>query len=180
MKQLIILIVFTCCFEVNVSAQFKVGVFDLDIMVQVLPEYRHSVDSLLQVYTDDSLAQEFEFYQQEYKKIDSTFKIDSVLKKSKSILDFKNSQRQQIALTIINFEKIAEVKINRKRALLSKPLYEKVFAAYKKVQSESKFNLILKPNSYELLSNVENVFVFVAKELRIKLPQELIDLGKMH
>ena len=43
----------------------KVGVFDLDLMVQAMPGYR-SVDSLVQIYERDSLGVEYEYYQNEY------------------------------------------------------------------------------------------------------------------
>ena len=36
-----------------------------------------------------------------------------------------------------------------------------------------KYTLILKPNTYELGSQLENVFLFVAKELKVQLPPEL-------
>ena len=56
---------------------FRVGVFDLDRMVQAMPAYHATVDSLLQTYANDSLSQEYVYYQQEYARVDSSYKIDS-------------------------------------------------------------------------------------------------------
>jgi hypothetical protein len=158
------------------NAQYKVGVFDIDVMVQLLPEYGY-VDSALDIYNKDSLSQEYDFYQKEYLKLDSAYRVDSALKKSKVILEFKKSQREQVAFTLINFNKVAEYKINQKRTILAKPLYERVFSAYKKVQLAKKYDLILKPGSYEILSNVDNVFVWVAKELNVSLPPDVKNFG---
>ena len=47
------------------AQQMKVGVFDMDLMVQAMPPYRQ-VDSLVQIYERDSLAGEYEIYQSEY------------------------------------------------------------------------------------------------------------------
>ncbi|HXL57535.1 MAG TPA: hypothetical protein VN958_14825, partial [Chitinophagaceae bacterium] len=57
------------------AQQMKIGVFDIDVMVQVMPDYRN-VDSLLQIYQNDSLNAEYEVYTNEYKRLDSTYKAD--------------------------------------------------------------------------------------------------------
>jgi Skp family chaperone for outer membrane proteins len=69
------------CFTVKTSnAQtapaLKIGVFDLDIMVQALPEYR-GIDSLTQIYQRDTLGAEYSVYQSEYQRLDSTLHADS-------------------------------------------------------------------------------------------------------
>jgi hypothetical protein len=158
------------------KSQYKIGVFDIDIMVQVLPEYSTSVDSVIETYTRDSIVQEYHFYEQEYLKADSSYRSDSALNKPKAILDFKTARRQDLAERMLDFNKVAEYKINQKRSLLARPLYEKVFAAYRKVQLTHNYDLILKPGSYELLSKVDNVFIDVAKELHVKLPKQLEEL----
>jgi hypothetical protein len=48
------------------SQTLKVGVFDLDLMVQAMPAYQ-AVDSLMQIYDRDSLGAEEEYNQMEYK-----------------------------------------------------------------------------------------------------------------
>lgn len=173
-----ILIALIClsCQAFSQTSSFKVGVFDIDIMVQVMPEYRSSVDSMLQVYTQDSLVKEYDFYKQEYSRADSSYRMDSVLKKPKSILNIKDQQRQQLAYDIINFQQIADQRIAIKRAWLARPLYDKVMAAYKRVMEKQQYNLILKPNSYEMFSHIDNVFERVAKELNVRLPKELTEL----
>jgi hypothetical protein len=73
----------------NTKAQsLKVGVFDIDLMVQAMPGYR-AVDSLVQIYEADSLAVELQYYQMEFQRLDSIYKTDSALvaagKKSKNL-----------------------------------------------------------------------------------------------
>lgn len=163
------------------AQQFKIGVFDMDVMVQVLPGYR-AVDSLVQLYDRDSLSAEYDVYMSEYQRLDSTYKTDSALvaqgKKSKALLDYTTSERQKMGMNIAYWQQIAQQKEDNKRAQLAQPLYEQVAAAYKKVLDAKKYSLILKPQTIELGSNVDNLFISVAKELKLtSLPQELLQFG---
>ena len=163
------------------AQQFKVAVFDIDIMVQAMPGYR-SVDSLLQLYERDSLGAEYEIYQSEYQRLDSTYKADSALvaagTKSKALLDYTASERQKMAMNLVYWQQIAQNKSENKRGQLAQPLYEQVANAYKKVLDSKKYTLILKPQTYELGFPIDNLFISVAKELKLtELPQQLIYLG---
>lgn len=163
------------------AQQFKVAVFDIDIMVQAMPGYR-SVDSLLQIYERDSLGAEYEIYQSEYQRLDSTYKTDSALvaagTKSKALLDYTAGERQKMAMNLVYWQQIAQNKSENKRGQLAQPLYEVVANAYKKVLDSKKYTLILKPQTYELGFPIDNLFISVAKELKLtELPQQLLYLG---
>lgn len=165
----------------QVNAQFKVAVFDIDLMVQALPGYG-TVDSLVQVYEKDSLGTEYEYYQWEYHRLDSTYKADSVLvtegKKQKSLLDMVGADRQKMAINIVYWQQIAQNKSDNKRRQLAQPLYNVVITAYQKVLTRKKYSLILKPNTFEGGFPVDNLFISVAKELKLTgLPQELLYAG---
>ena len=166
----------------NTKAQtYKVGVFDIDLMVQAMPGY-HIVDSLLQIYETDSLGAESQYNQSEYHRLDSTYKADSALvaagKKSKVLLDMVAADRQKVAINIVYWQQIAQNKSNNKRSQLSKPLYDAVATAYKKVLARKKYTLILKPQTYEAGFAIDNIFIAVARELKLtELPQDLLYLG---
>ena len=53
---------------------FKVGVFDIDLMVQALPEYR-DVDSVTNCMKEIHWLTEYQIYQSEYQRLDSTLKV---------------------------------------------------------------------------------------------------------
>lgn len=151
----------------------KIGVFDLDLMVRALPEYRN-VDSLTANYEQDSLASEYQNYQSEYQRLDSTYKADSAAKRPQSVLDYSKNLRQQMAFNIAYFNNIGQQKSDSYRGQLAQPLYAKVVAAYKKVLTAKKYTLILKPNSYEVGFPIENMFPLVAKEMNVTLPPGLM------
>ncbi|HRH48086.1 MAG TPA: OmpH family outer membrane protein [Panacibacter sp.] len=163
------------------AQQFKVGVFDLDLMVQAMPGYGY-VDSLVNIYNTDSLGAEYEIYTTEYKRLDSTYKADSVKvaagTKSATILAYTDGERRKMMTNLVYWQQIAQKKSEDRRGLLAQPLYEKVAAAYKKVLDARKYTLVLKPQTYELGFAIDNIFISVAKELKLTdLPQQLIYLG---
>ncbi|HEX6914042.1 MAG TPA: OmpH family outer membrane protein [Chitinophagaceae bacterium] len=165
--------------ETNAQAQsIKVGFFDLETMVTVMPGYR-SVDSLLQIYERDSLTSEYEFYQSEFRRLDSTFKADSVAGKAKNVLDLIQRQRSEVAMNLIYWQQIAQNKMENKRNMLAGPLFQQVFAAYQKILQKGNYTFVLNPQALETysynmgLTKAENLFIPVAKELKVQLPQEL-------
>jgi Skp family chaperone for outer membrane proteins len=159
------------------SAQIKVGVFDLDEMVQVMPGYR-VVDSLLRIYQADSLGAEYQIYLSEYQRLDSTLKSDSVKGTPKAKMDFENQQKQQAMAYLVNWQQYGNQKLEAKRGQLAQNLYQQVQASYVKILEAKKYTLILKPGAYEFGSKVDNLFISVAKDLKLtELPQELLVLG---
>jgi len=148
-------------------------VFDLDLMVRALPEYR-SVDSLTQLYERDTLAQEYQVYMSEFQRLDSTLKADSAKGTvPKTVMDYNNQQKQQMQFNLVYWQNIAQNKSDQYRGNLAAPLYQRVVTAYKKVVAAKKYNLILKPDSYEVGFPIENMFPLVAKEMNVTLPQGL-------
>ena len=158
--------------KAQAQTQLKIGVFDIDLMVQNMPDYK-VVDSLLQIYNTDSLGAEYEIYQSEYSRLDSTFKADSAAGKGAAALDYTSNQRRQMAMNIAYWQQISQRKLDNKRGMLARPLYAVVANAYQKVLDARKYTLVLKPNTYELGSQIENVFLYVARELKVQLPPEL-------
>lgn len=164
-------------FSIKASAQMKVAVFDIDLMVRAMPGIT-AVDSLVQIYQRDSLGSEYQILNSEYHRLDSTYKADSLAKKSQAVLDYSSNQRQQVGFKLVYWQQYAQQKSEAKTQQLAQPLYEKVVDAYKKVLTTHKYPLILKPQTYEDGSQVDNLFISVAKELKLtSLPQELIYLG---
>lgn len=159
------------------AQQFKAAVFDIDLMVQAMPGYA-KVDSLTRQYEVDSLGAEYQIYNNEYHRLDSTYKADSAAGKAKTVLDYTAKQRQQVAMNLIYWQQIAQNKSDQKRGQLAQPLYEQVATAYKKILDAKKYSIVLKPQSYEMGFPIDNLFISVAKELKLtELPQQLLMVG---
>lgn len=163
-------------------AQVKVGVFDIDLMVTAMPGYA-TVDSLLGVYQKDSLGAEYEYYLGEYHRLDSTLhNVDTPGVKAGTVpatkMKFDNDQRQQIVGTIVNWRDIAQRKYDYKKSVLSQNLYKAVATSYQKILASKGYAIVLKPGAYEFGPRYDNIFIAVAKDLKLSgLPQELLTLG---
>lgn len=156
------------------GSAFKIGYFDFEIMIQTLPEYRVA-DSLVQIYQRDTLGSEYQVYVSEYQRLDSTLKADSAKGTiSKSIMNYNNQQKQQMAIQLTYWQQIAQKKISDYQGELLAPAYQKVIAAYKKVFAAKKYDLVLKPDSFLPGSKVENMFPLVAKQMNVTLPPGLM------
>jgi Skp family chaperone for outer membrane proteins len=158
----------------SLKAQTKIGVFDLELMVRAMPQYR-AIDSLVQLYERDSLRMEYDYALSEYNRLDSTYKKDSIAKKPASVLNYIKDQRTQFATQIIYWQQIAQNKTEGKRQMLATPLYQRIVPAYEKVLAANNYLIVLKPEAIEFMgsSKVDNIFERVAKELKIQLPDEL-------
>jgi Skp family chaperone for outer membrane proteins len=156
----------------------KIGFFDLETMVQVMPGYG-TVDSLLQIFQRDSLTSEYDFYQKEFARLDSTYKKDSAAGKPKNVLDLILQDRSRIAMNLVYWQQIAQQKVENKRNILAGPMVQQIFAAYQKVLQKGNYTLVLNPQAFEAVAlrsgmvKADNLFVPVAKELKIQLPEEL-------
>src|SRR5688500_7225371 len=115
-----LLMVMTTLFTANnVNAQTpRIGVFDLDVMVQAMPGYR-AIDSLVSLYERDSLRMEYDYALGEYNRLDSTYKADSASKKPASVLNYIKDQRTQFATQIIYWQQISQQKLEGKRQVLA-------------------------------------------------------------
>jgi hypothetical protein len=174
-------IVFLFVSENSKAQALKVGVFDIDLMVQAMPGYR-IVDSLMQIYVDDSLGTERQINEMEFQRLDSQYRVDSALfaqgKKTKAMFDFTAEKRREVGLNLVYWQQIVQNKSNNKRSQYAQPLYQVVINAYRKILDKKKYTLILKPQTYEAGFAIDNVFLSVARELKLsELPQQLIGLG---
>jgi len=156
------------------TAPLKIGYFDFEQMVQAMPGYG-KVDTAVALYERDSLGAEYQFYQDEFQRLDSTYKADSAKGKPKSVLDAIQQQRQQVGINLVYWQQISQNKSQQKRAQLSQPLFVQVEAAYRKVLAATKVNLVLKPGALEYGTDekaIVNLLVLVAKELKIPMQQQ--------
>ncbi len=156
----------------------KFGFFDLETMVTIMPGYAR-VDSLLQIYERDSLTAEYSLLESEFKHWDDQYKKDSTEGKPKNILELTAQKRTQVAMQLVYWQQISQQKMEEKRNVLASPLVQQVFGAYQKVLTKGNYTLVLNPQALENISlrtgltKIDNLFIPVAKELKIQLPAEL-------
>lgn len=165
--------------EINPS-KTKIGIFDVELMVKALPEYK-VIDSLLLVYSIETIDAEHEIYQQEYQRLDSIIISHLNIQKFKNskYVDSLNKQRLEIATSIVYWQSYQHSKDSTRRMQLAKPLYEKVTRAFYKVVEQNHYDYVFKPDAIVFSNNADNLFIAVAKELSVaELPEELKKIGR--
>jgi Skp family chaperone for outer membrane proteins len=164
--------------ETKAQTPVKFGFFDLETMVTVMPGYVQ-VDSLLQIYERDSLTAEYDMLQDQFQYLEDKLKKDSAEKKPESVLELTRQERNKVGMQLLYWQQIAQNKLQNKRNQLAGPLVQQVVVAYQKILQKGNYTLVFNPQALETISlspgvtKIENLFIPVAKELKIQLPPDL-------
>ena len=152
------------------QSALKIGVFDLDMIVQAMPEMK-DVQAKMDKYNKDSLGPERDAIEYQYNRADSSYRADSTAGKSKAVLDYSNQQRQQYAYQLINWRQIVAQKQQGKYQELARPLYEKANKVFTDEVKAQKISIVLKPDAISYVDDklIVNLFEPVAKKLGIDL-----------
>jgi len=82
-------------------------------------------------------------------------------------------------MNLVYWQQISQNKVENKRNILAGPLVQQVFGAYQKVLQKGNYTIVFTPQAFEGvalrsgLTKADNLFIPVAKELKIQLPEEL-------
>lgn len=154
------------------ATPLKVGVFDMDQMVQLMPEYKTSIQPKIEAFQKDSLGPAKDNLDTLFSNAQETYKNDSLAKKSASILSYDRQKLQELYIKEANWNQIIQNETQRKFYEIAKPTYDKVAASYKKVLAANKITLVLNPSAIEGGTDpkaITNLFELVAKDLGVKL-----------
>lgn len=156
----------------NVNAQVKIGFFDDQQILPLMPGYSKA-DTLLQKYAADSLAAERDVYMDELKRNDSLLKDSAKL--SKSMKEVIQKQAAEAYFKLQNWQQYQEQMLQQKQEQLLAPLRKPIYDALKEVITEQKFTVIFKPSAAYWAEKSDEVALRVLAKLRIPLPKEIED-----
>jgi len=155
------------------TAPLKIGYFDIDQMVQAMPEYKTAIQPKVEAFQKDSLGTAKDNLDTLFSNAQETYKNDSLAKKSASILSYDRQKLQELYMKEVNWQQIQQNETQRKFYEIAKPTYDKVAASYKKVLAANKITLVLNPGAIEGMGtdpkSITNLFELVAKDLGVKL-----------
>lgn len=157
------------------TSALKIGVIDREQIMQALPEFG-KVDTALQIYSRDSIGGQYDIIMSEYKRLDSTYKLDSAAKATPTKLKYEQDERDKNLRTLLNWNQIAQQAQQAKYVQLAGPYYEKVTKALQQVCTARKIAFVIKPSAIEFLpegsTTLEDLSIPVAKALGIAIPDE--------
>lgn len=174
MKKLLfacMLLTMSLLFSNTVNAQTKIGYFNEEKTLKLFPGF-NSLDSLLQVYREDSIGSEFERRTIQYRTLDSLNKKDcKTAIPGKSCEEVtKELERQRAVMQ--NWLTITQRMIGSKNAELLYPYRKKMSDALEEVIAEGKYTLVLDTEAlsqYFTPPLLDNLMIRVALKLQLPL-----------
>ncbi|MDE3235033.1 MAG: OmpH family outer membrane protein [Bacteroidota bacterium] len=165
-------------FANNTKAQVKIGLFDRETVLGLMPGIQ-KVDSLIQKYVQDSLKTEYDYELDEFKRIDSMYKKDSATM-NPSKKQIVQKELSQHFYKIQNWQQYQNQMVQQKQSELLKPYLEKIGEAFQAVVTEQKYTHVFKPDVFEYFEPEKaNEFTLrVLAKLKIPLPKEIEDQVK--
>jgi hypothetical protein len=158
-------------FSNTVDAQTKIGYFSEDKTLKLFPGI-NEVDSLLQLFREDSVGSEYERRSAQFHVLDSLNKKDC-----KTAIPGKSCEevgaelnRQQVILQ--GWLEISQRMIGAKQANLLYPYRKKIYDALQEVIAEEKYTLVLETKSLSAFFTpplLDNLMIRVALKLQLPL-----------
>ena len=150
------------------AAQSKMGYFDLEYVVSLMPGVS-KVDTTLAMFERDSLGAEYDFRLGEFQRNDSTLKADSAKMPARLYQEKKNEMIQKFYV-LQNWQQYSQQVSQAKQQELMAPFLNKALAAFQQVVEEGKYGYVFKRESLWIAPPGDNLIPLVAKKLGLKLP----------
>jgi Skp family chaperone for outer membrane proteins len=157
----------------------KVGYFDEESVLASFPGIG-KIDTLIAVYTNDSLGAEYNYRVMEYQRADSIFKKDSATMPAKA-RELALRDLNQKRYTLVNWQQLAGQMRDSKLDQLLLPYRQRMVEALKQVVAEQKYTLVLNASAisaYVQPPLLDNLSIRVAMKLKLPLSKEVEDAWK--
>ena len=182
MKKILVVCValgFSLLYTNSTQAQGKIGVFDEQSVLGLMPGIE-KVDTMLNQYVTDSLSVERDYELSELKRKDSTFKKDSATM-NPSLRSIMQKEIGQHFYKLQNWQHYQQQLVQQKQDLLLRPYLEKVYNALQEVVAEQKYVYVFKADAFSPYAPPplsDNLSIKVALKMGLKLPQNVLDALK--
>ena len=152
------------------SAQqaIKIGYFDLEAMISIMPG-AEKIDSILQAFSRDSINAEYQFRVEEFNRNDSTLRADSAKMPAKVYQERKQKLFQEFYL-LQNWQEYSQQMYQEKQQQLVAPYAQKAIEAFKAVVKEAKYTHVFRSDVFYEAPEADNLLPMVAKKLGVKVP----------
>jgi len=182
MKKILVVCValgFSLLYTNSTQAQGKIGVFDEQSVLGLMPGIE-KVDTMLNQYVTDSLSVERDYELSELKRKDSTFKKDSATI-NPSLRSIYQKEIAQHFYKLQNWQQYQQQMVQQKQDILLRPYLEKVYNALQEVVAEQKYVYVFKADAFSPYAPPplsDNLSIKVAVKMGLKLPQNVLDALK--
>lgn len=180
MKKVLLVIAFALVASIanNLQAQqIKIGVFDEETLVQLMPG-RAKIDSLLQIYYRDSLSVERDYDLTQYQRKDSAFKKDSATMPAKA-RELAKKEINELGYKLVNWSQYEQQMYQNKQAELFAPTLQKAYDILRDIIATEKYTHVFKSDAFVAPPPLnDNLIIKVAQRMKWPLPKEVEDALK--
>lgn len=161
------IIVLSLSFTQNIFAQTKIGTFDLQYVLPLLPEYKVA-ESSMKTY-GDQISKELEAKRKEFQQKYAEFN-EKKATWPQSIAQAKVAELQTMEQQIAEFEQKAPQDVREREAKLLSPIYEKVEKVIKEIAETNAYSYIIRSELAYVGIEANNISDVVLKKLGVTPP----------
>jgi Skp family chaperone for outer membrane proteins len=160
-------------FSSNTNAQTKIGTFDEESVLGLMPDI-DKVSAALQSYAKDSLQVDYEYKVGEFQRRDSIFKKDSATMPARA-REQALKEINQLKYQLVNWQQFQQEAVRLKQDELLTPYKQKIYASLEKIIREQKYTHIFRSDALLKSPIGDNLSIKVALDLKLTLPKEVLD-----
>lgn len=153
----------------GVAMAQKTAYVSVDQIISIMPEAAR-IDSQMQKFQSDSLANEYVALFEQYKYYDSLLTKTDTTKMPVSLRRKYGEDRDNVAYQVQNWQQIAQNLYQQKQNQLLEPVYRKVMNTINAVAKEKGYSYVYDKSVLIVAPPADDLLPAVAQRLNIKLP----------
>jgi Skp family chaperone for outer membrane proteins len=154
----------------------KIGYFDEESVLGAIPGIGR-IDSLMQIFVNDSIGGEYTYRLGQFQLADSIFRKDSLTMPAKS-RELALKELNQKRAILVNWQQYATQMRDAKLEVLLQPYRKRIVDALRQVVAEGKYTMVLSEAALSPLVEkpiADNLSIRVAMKMKLPLPKEVED-----
>ena len=166
-------VVASLLFTNHTNAQTKIGTFDEESVLGLMPDI-DKVSAALQSYAKDSLQVDYEYSVLEFNRRDSIYRKDSATMPARA-REQATKELNQLKYKLVNWQQFQQESVRTKQEELLVPYKQKIYASLEKIIREQKYTHVFRNDALLKSPIGDNLSIKVAQDLKLNLPKEVID-----
>ena len=166
-------VVASLLFTNHTNAQTKIGTFDEESVLGLMPDI-DKVSAALQSYAKDSLQVDYEYSVLEFNRRDSIYRKDSATMPARA-REQATKELNQLKYKLVNWQQFQQESVRAKQEELLVPYKQKIYASLEKIIREQKYTHVFRNDALLKSPIGDNLSIKVAQDLKLNLPKEVID-----
>jgi len=166
-------VVASLLFTNHTNAQTKIGTFDEESVLGLMPDI-DKVSAALQSYAKDSLQVDYEYSVLEFNRRDSMYRKDSATMPARA-REQATKELNQLKYKLVNWQQFQQESVRTKQEELLVPYKQKIYASLEKIIREQKYTHVFRNDALLKSPIGDNLSIKVAQDLKLNLPKEVID-----